>query len=267
MPGPIVILALILLLAGNLWLFKQWRTASRARRNEHSFWVVSHRESPPQERYDAFLELVAAGNKEWRSAYLSELDLSGVYLPNADLQWTDFRATKMSKATLVGASLSKGRLQQADLSGADLTRANLSGADFYRALLSHTRLRQANLRGAALQEAEVIGADLWAADLSDSYLLMAKFNQANLSGANLSGANLEAVLFKQANLNLALLNGANLKDADFTDSNWWRARGLTESEISLLKKRFAPGPRSDAALRTDYQSWLKMSPALPSSPH
>jgi hypothetical protein len=62
---------------------------------------------------------------------------------------------------------------------------------------------------------------------------------------------------KSANLNQTRLNGANLKDADFTDSNWWRARGLTSQQVGALQKYFAPRPNADEALRRDYAEWRR----------
>ncbi len=93
------------------------------------------------------------------------------------------------------------------------------------------------------------------ADLSDADCLMANLAGGNLAGANLTGARLEAAVLKGANLSLARLYGANLKDTDFTNSNWWHARGLTSAQIEMLKKKFAPSENAPALLKEDYQKW------------
>ena len=53
----------------------------------------------------------------------------------------------------------------------------------------------------------------------------------------------------------ARLDGADSTDADFTNANWWRARGLTTKQIELLKKKFAPTATADPALKKDYAQW------------
>ena len=39
------------------------------------------------------------------------------------------------------------------------------------------------------------------------------------------------------------------------NSDWWRARGLTSTQIDLLKKKFAPTDTATRALKDDYQKW------------
>src|SRR5439155_13820991 len=111
------------------------------------------------------------------------------------------------------------------------------------------------LRAAVLQEVRAENADLMVADLSDADCLMANLDGANLSGANVSGARLEGANLKGARLSLARFDGANLKDADFTNSDWWRARGLTTAQLELMKKNFPPSESAAPALKEDYQKW------------
>ena len=56
-------------------------------------------------------------------------------------------------------------------------------------------------------------------------------------------------------LSLARFDGANLKDADFSNANWWRARGLTPEQVELFRTKFAPAPDADPALKLDYEQW------------
>ena len=81
-------------------------------------------------------------------------------------------------------------------------------------------------------------------------------------GADLDSANLEAAIFRGANLSLARLERANVKDTDFTDSNWWRARGLSLDQIKFLGKQFPPTEKSAAALSEDFQAWIKSAPTV-----
>lgn len=249
--------SLLALLTCNLWLIQRELAARRQAGAEHDFWVVCHASYPQAERTEAFLRLVAAGNTEWRSARLNALVLNGVSLPNAELQRADFQGSSLARASCVRAKFAQGKLTSTDLSEADLSEADFAGADLFKALLRKAQLRRANLRGANLQQVEAQEANLVAANLSDAYLLMADLTKASLAAADLTGANLEAATLKGANLSLARLTGVNLKDTDFTDSNWWRARGLASDQLARLIQRFPPSERADAALREDYQEWLK----------
>jgi len=75
----------------------------------------------------------------------------------------DFRG-----AVLSGVNLSTAQLAGINLSGADLRRADLSGA-----ILKDTNLREACLQGANLSWADMHSADLSGADLSGANLKMA----------------------------------------------------------------------------------------------
>jgi len=103
---------------------------------------------------------------------LSNVDLSGAHLFDANL----------TGATFVGANL-----RGVDLSGADLSHANLTGATFVGA-----NLRGAILTGANLQGANLNRADLTRADLTDAILTRAILTRANLLRARINEANLSS---------------------------------------------------------------------------
>ena len=239
----------------NVWLVARLTQDLRRGRPEHVFWVLCQPGHSAAERASAFLQLAAAGNKEWRSADLGELNLAGIKLPGANLEGALFPNANLAGAHLAGAQIAKGSFAQADLSGADLSEADLSEMQLYRTKFTQANLRRAKLRAAYLQEAQVERADLMLADLSDANCLMANLTGAKLNGANLTGAKLEAAALRGADLSLARLDGADLKDADFTDANWWHARGLTSEQIDLLKKKFAPTDNAEPALKLDYEKW------------
>ena len=249
------LLITVTVLTANVWLSARLTQDLRRESREHAFWVVCQPGHSAAERAGAFLQLAAAGNKEWRSADLRNLNLAGVMLAGADLTLTLFNNANLAGANLAGARALKGSFSQADLSGADLSEADFSETQLYRANLGQTRLRRAKLRAAYLQEVQAEKADLVMADLSDAVCLMANFTGARLNGANLSGANLEAAILRGANLSLARMDGANLKDADFTNANWWRSLGLSLEQINLLSKKFAPATNAEPALKLDYDKW------------
>lgn len=130
--------------------------------------------------------------------FLAEMDLvtdsdpvrllKGSYLPDAEL----------SGAFLPAADLYVSTLKGADLSGAFLISANLGGS-----ILSDAALKGANLRYADLDHTELDGADLRDADLS----------LASLVGADLKGANLEGAAITEKQLDTCeSLEGATMPD-------------------------------------------------------
>ncbi|MCA9051720.1 MAG: pentapeptide repeat-containing protein, partial [Planctomycetaceae bacterium] len=68
--------------------------------------------------------------------------------------------------------------------------------------------------------------------------------------------NLEAAVLRRADLALADLHGAVLTDTDFTNSNWWRARGLSVQLLDEFAVTFAPSPDAEESRRRDFTIWL-----------
>ena len=242
-------------LTANVWLLASTLKAQRQSTDEHAFWALSQPGHTPPERASAFQRLVLAGNREWRSAQLANLDFRGISLSKCDLKLAAFNGANLAHADLRGAILTKTTLTLTDLTGADLTEADLSETSAFRAIFKDARLIRAKARAAILQEVHAEHAQLLAADLSEADCLMANFTGADLAGANLTAARLEGAIFKGANLSLARLNGASIKDADFGNSNWWHARGFTTSQLRELREKFAPGTNAPAALKEDYAKW------------
>ncbi len=241
-------------LAGGFLFLKQARLNAGL---ERAFWVVGHASFPVPERQAAFHQLVAAGNKEWRGAYLGGFQLADIKLPGVDLHDSDMEGSNFARASLVRARLKNVRLAFADLNEADLAEADVTASNLFKAHLARASFRQARLRGTVLEQVKATDAVFLGADLGEAQLLMADLTGANFTSADLTGASLEAAMLKGANLTFALMAGVDLKDADFTDANWWRARRLTSDQITWLKKNFAPTDNTPATLRQDYQAWLK----------
>ena len=250
------VVATLALLTVNAWLLSRWVRHQQAGSRERAFWVLCQPGFPTAARERAFGQLVAAGNKEWRSADLHELNLAGISLPGADLQGAFFVRTTFTGANLARARFCNGSLEQADLSGADLSEADVSETQMLRALLKKTSLRRAKMRATSIEQVRAESADLMLADLSDANCLMANLTGAKLDGAILSGAKLESAVLKGASLSLTRFDQVDLKNADFSNSNWWRARGLRTDQIEFLKQNFAPTETADPALKQDYAKWL-----------
>ena len=245
----------VAVLLPSLWLAGGLVREARAAAREHDFWTLCQPGSTPGERQDAFRRLVAAGNREWRSADLRALDLSGMAADGADLHGASFLRTRLVGAHLEVAQLGSCILELADLSGAQLAQSNLREARLVQAVLRGAVLRRVNLSAGSIEQVQAEGADFALADLSDADCLMANLTRANLTGVNFSGAKLESAILKGANLSLARFEGADVSDTDFSQANWWRARGFTTRQLEVLKRKFAPGPEADPALRADYARW------------
>ncbi|NEP78312.1 MAG: pentapeptide repeat-containing protein [Okeania sp. SIO3C4] len=100
-------------------------------------------------------------------ADLSNIMLSGAYLPRIKLSLANLRNSNLTGAYMRGAELIETDLYETDLTGANLQDACLSGTDIARSLLI-----AANLRGAELE-----GADFTDVDLSESILCQVDFSQ------------------------------------------------------------------------------------------
>ena len=136
---------LAVLLTTNLWLMSaQLRTITDNSR-EHAFWAVCHSGTTAEMRSTYLLNLVAAGNTEWRSAYLSKLSMDGVNL---------------SSASLFQIGLSSGSFVDADFSKADLSGAALDLSDFSEADFSESNLRNATFFKSRLVDADFRNADM-----------------------------------------------------------------------------------------------------------
>ena len=142
---------------------------------------------------------------------LSEANLSGENLGQAELSGANLSRADLRKANLGGANLNWAELTGANLAGADLSGAYLSRADLKWANLAEAKLAGADLLEANLSRADLSESDLSGADLRGTDLREANFSRSNLGGANLSGADL-----RNANLSGAALRGTHLSEANLS---------------------------------------------------
>lgn len=95
------------------------------------------------------------------------LDLTGVNLRSAKLDWSVLSGGHLMGADLRSASLTHVDLRRAILDGADLRGADFRNACLVNASLSRVNLGGASLKGADLRGVRLIGANLRGADLTD----------------------------------------------------------------------------------------------------
>jgi uncharacterized protein YjbI with pentapeptide repeats len=169
-----------------------------------------------------------------RWAVLMEADLQLAELNGADLSGANFHLANFSGANLGRASLIAADLSGSNLSGVILSDADLRGTDLREAFLQGAFIRRSNLSGALLSRANLHGSDLRETDLSETNLLMANLNWANLRGADLGGAILWNKHFGEADLTDANLEGANLQGTVVTRAQLAKAKNVTEEQLRQI---------------------------------
>ncbi len=252
----IVGILLVVALTANLGML--WRAVSNQAKSrlEHQFWVVCQPGATGEQRREAFSELVRSGNREWRSARLKHLKLRGADLAEANLEMIDLEGCDLTDANLKSATMRRANLELAKLVRANLSSADLSESFLRKVDLTDADVRRANLRSASLEQSDLIDTNLERADMTEANLLLAVLIRADLTRANLSWANLDAADLSGANLTNANLEGASMRDTFFSDSNWWRAKGLPSAVIERFKKEFPPSDGAPEELKEDFRDWL-----------
>jgi len=229
----------------------------QARRVEHAFWQITRPGTEPEHRTDAFLRLVAAGNTEWRMASLNDMRFEKTLLNAVPLKFAVFDSCAFRNVSMRKVELFGGGFSTCDLVQVNLKQADLNEAQIFRSTITETNLREATLLKASLEQSTFENSDLFSADMTEAHLLLTVFRECDLSGADLTEADLTNAKFIRTNLRLTRLPGVILNNTDFTDSNWWRARGLPPEVVNDFKQRFAPTDNAPLEFRQDYELWMK----------
>jgi uncharacterized protein YjbI with pentapeptide repeats len=165
---------------------------------------------------------------------LSDMNLSGFVLENANLSRANLRGVNLSNLRFIsvnfqGADLSSARIEEAHFPSGTFAGANVTGANLKGAVLNSTNFRDANL-----SNADFTGATLVSADLAGATVTGAVFKGVNLQGANLNvqklceaklaGAQFGAVDLKRTDLSSCDLTQTNFSNAMLSDANFSRAK-------------------------------------------
>ncbi len=253
--GAVVLLCLAIGIP-NILLWRKLDRSQTERDKEHLFWVLCQPGYTNDQRSQAFSELMWQGNREWRSARLARLDLTGAQLRGADVQQAHMEGCNLSGADLAEAVLRQTQFDQADLSGSDLSGADLFEADLLKADLRESVLIRADLRGADMGQSNAAGAKFVSADMTGARLELAVLTNADLRLARLVGADLSLADLTSANLYRTDLSDAILSRTNLSNSNWWRAIGLSSDSIAAFKQSYPPSEDAVETLKQDYQQWL-----------
>ena len=113
-------------------------------------------------------------------AFSDGQDLTGTYLPNANLSFTGFIRVIFDKSIMMNSNLSNGNYPESSFVRANLYESILVGANF----------EKANFTGANLTKVDFMGTTLIEANFQNSNLMEANFTSSNIINANFEGANL-----------------------------------------------------------------------------
>jgi len=173
-------------------------------------------------------EIVQQGVEEWNQwrkenpeiePDLSEIDLSGMKLNNANLSDTDLRRSNLRNTDFRGASLVRADLRAANIKKASFNLAKLRKANFSEAYLRESDLSEADLTRAYFIRADLVRVDLWGTDLTKADFRWAYLIGTDLKQANLTRADLRWAYLSESNLSQADLSKANLIKASIIKTN------------------------------------------------
>ncbi len=159
-------------------------------------WMIGDEIRRPYNLYRANLSGVFLPEADLRGAYAARANLEGAILVEADLT-----GIHLGNARLAGADLSRAKLIDAYFGWTDLQKANLTSADLTRSRFIHADARDASVVSANLTEAYISGVDWERAVFDLARLDRATIENSNFRAASLRGTSLEGV--KDSNANLA----------------------------------------------------------------
>lgn len=247
-----------------LWLIQQQLESLEARVAEEKqstveadFWKLTREGTTPEMRTESFLRLVRAGNAEWRLTRLNELDLDNAALNGTNLQYAQFNACSFKKAQLRNVEMTGGGFELCDLIDANLQEIRMPGGQVFRCTIKRANLQNASLVRGRLEQTRFFDVKMYNADLTEANLELAVIQDSDLQNVNLTSANLKGTKIIRSDLRAARLPQALLVNTDFTDSNWWRARGLPPRMIEEYRKRFPPSKDAPKTIREDWELWQK----------
>ena len=104
-------------------------------------------------------------------AFSDGQDLTGTYLPNANLSFTGFIKVIFDKSIMMNSTLTNGNYPESSFVRANLYETNFTSAN----------LTRANFKAASLIDANFNNSNLFEADFTGANILNANFEGANLN--------------------------------------------------------------------------------------
>ena len=116
-------------------------------------------------------------------AFSDGQDLTGTYLPNANLSFTGFIKVIFDKSIMMNSTLANGNFPEASFFRANLYETNFEGGNFEKTNFTSANLTRANFKASSLIEANFNNSNLFEADFTGANILNANFDGANLNNA------------------------------------------------------------------------------------
>ncbi|MBZ5634901.1 MAG: protein kinase [Acidobacteriia bacterium] len=108
--------------------------------------------------------------------------------------------------------------------------------------------------GACFKDGELEELDLFMMDFAGTQLVGTNFKGCFLAGADFRGSNLAGACFEIAKIRNVDFTEADLLDANFTDADWFNALGLTEHQMTLVRRDSLPACPADEQAMHRYLS-------------
>ena len=116
-------------------------------------------------------------------AFSDGQDLTGTYLPNANLSFTGFIKVIFDKSIMMNSKLANGNFPESSFIRANLYETNFEGGNFEKTNFTNANLTRVDFMGATLIEANFQNANLMEANFTSANITNANFENANLIGA------------------------------------------------------------------------------------
>ena len=116
-------------------------------------------------------------------AFSDGQDLTGTFLPNANLSFTGFIKVIFDKSIMMNSTLANGNYPESSFIRANLYETNFEGGNFEKTNFTSANLTRANFKAASLIEANFNNSNLFEADFTGANILNANFEGANLNNA------------------------------------------------------------------------------------
>ena len=119
-------------------------------------------------------------------AFSDGQDLTGTYMPNANLSFTGFIKVIFDKSIMMNSTLANGNYPESSFIRSNLYETNFEGGIFEKTNFTGANLTRANFKAASLIEANFTNANLFESDFTGANILNANFEGANLNNATWS---------------------------------------------------------------------------------
>ncbi len=180
---------------------------------------------------------------------LSECDLHGAELRNANLSHANFSKSCMRDVNLFNANLSGAKFNETELTLAGLYEANLTNAQFNETRLHHTNLIRANMKNAKIISTGLISTHLYGVNMSQAEIHYSNLDDSNFKSVDMRDATTYYSYARRGDFskckNLtqkqldAMFFGVDVKiPANLIRNKHWPTISLNNEEFLVAKKKW-----------------------------